>query len=403
MSLNSAAMSNIIFISMLKMWSMGEMTGAPSFYLTLKQYVEKGYNVILISPNTDEIKPFFSKDFTVVPINLKYERWINKKKIGTVFRLLRILDFERKAYKKAKKYIEKDSLIYGYEVHGIMPAKKIANKKDCKLVTRYQGTVINKDDVPKVNFISKIKMYPHFQALNAAADICIMTNDGTYGKDVLKSIGNKSKKIYFWRNGIDFDKGKQKVFNKCVEGKNFKFLTVSRVVRWKRIDRAIYLIKQLSELGYNCSLDIVGDGNDIENLKKMVSEYNLDSKIKFKGSVPHEQIYDIMQSADFFVSFYDLSNLGNPLFEAMYMGLPIITLDVGDTSSVIEDKVNAILIKPQELNNAPQKICTYLDNYSLAIKMGNNARKYALNNFYSWEKRMTMEIECIERELYEKR
>lgn len=392
-------MNNIIFISMLKMWSMGEMTGAPSFYLTLKAYVENGYNVVLISPNTDDIKTYFSNDFTIVPIELKYEKLLNKKKIGTIFRLLRILNFERKAYRVAKKYVQRDSVLYGYEVHGIMPAKKIAKQNNCKLISRYQGTVISRESAQNSSFIKRLKMYPHFQALKTAADICIMTNDGTFGNDVLNHIGNMSKKILFLRNGIDFDKNRRKIFGDCFDKKQFKFLTVSRVVKWKRIDRAINLIKELVDLGYDCTLEIVGNGNEIENLKKLVDNLNLNKRVTFRGAVPHDQIYEIMQTADFFVSFYDLSNLGNPLFEAMYMGLPIITLDVGDTASVITDNVNGILIQPYDLKNAAIRIRPYLDNYSSAIDVGVSARQYALNNFYSWDERMKMEIDCVEMEI----
>lgn len=389
----------IIIISMLMLWSMGENKGAPSFYMTLKKYVDEGFDVTLISPNTDSVRELFDNDFKVITIDLQYDKYRNIKKIGGVSKILQAKRFIKDAYNVAKKFADENCIIYGYEVQGIIAAKKIADRVNAKLITRYQGTIITKEEAKKNAIIDKIKKYPHLQALRIKADMCIMTNDGTFGLDVLKGIGNETKDIFFWRNGLDFDKTKEKVYTKNIKKNVFKFLTVSRVVKWKRIDRAIDLIKILTEKGYNCELKVVGDGSEKENLISQVHEYRLEDKVFFLGAIPHNNVYDVMQEVDFFLSFYDISNLGNPLFEAMYMGLPIITLNTGDTASVIKNGENGILLDIDDLDQEFYKTTYYLDNYSKAIEIGKNGRKYAISNFYSWEERMNMEIECVEEKI----
>lgn len=385
----------VIMISMLTLWSMGEKKGAPSFYFTLKKYIDEGFDVTLISPNDSSIKKYFNNDFRVITIDLKYKKYNNIKKIGWLFKVLQAKHFINHAYKIAKKFADKDCIIYGYEVQGIMAAKKVAYKANASLITRYQGTIVTTDEAMNYKLSDKIKKYPHLQALRVKSDICIMTNDGTFGLDVLKNIGNKTEKIFFWRNGIDFAKDKEKIYDYTSKKKKFRFLTISRVVKWKRIDRAIYLIKTLNDKGYNCELKIVGDGNEKENLIKLVNEYRINEKVSFLGAIPHEQVYSVMQEADFFISFYDISNLGNPLFEAMYMGLPIITLNTGDTTSIAKNGNNAIVLEVNDLYKNEYKVEEYLNDYLKSIQIGKNGRMYAMENFYSWEERMNMEIKCV--------
>lgn len=69
------------------------------------------------------------------------------------------------------------------------------------LVTRFYGIwdMMTKKD----NFVNRLRYYPKLQAYGIEADMVLMTNDGTRGDEVLKRSGNKSRKIFFWRNGVD--------------------------------------------------------------------------------------------------------------------------------------------------------------------------------------------------------
>lgn len=270
------------------------------------------------------------------------------------------------------------------------------------LVTRFQGTIMaNKD----YSFFNLLRYFPHFQSLSTKADILIMTNDGTNGDKVLNLLKNESNEIYFWRNGVDLPTIDQTKLNckKCemMEGQknvNIKlFLTVSRLVKWKRVDRAILAFSKVLESYSDCRLLIVGDGDEKTELQKLAQELGISEKINFVGSIPHAKVFEYINSADVFLSLYDLSNVGNPLMEAMSCGKPIITLDVGDTASVIQHGKNGILLNLSDLDKLPYYMCKLITDKSYAAQLGQSAYHFAKDNFYSWSQRINMEISVVNR------
>ena len=47
--------------------------------------------------------------------------------------------------------------------------------------------------------------------------------------------------------------------------------------------------------------------------------------INMHGAYEHMKVLKVMVDADLFVSLYDVSNLGNPLLEALFLKIPILT------------------------------------------------------------------------------
>ena len=99
--------------------------------------------------------------------------------------------------------------------------------------------------------------------------------------------------------------------------------------------------------------------------------------------------------ADIFLSLYDLSNVGNPLMDAMRHGKAIITIDVGDTKTVIQNEVNGILIPRSQSNNIAPAIISLLSDKELRNSLGCNAQDYAKRNFWSWNNRMSAELDVV--------
>lgn len=103
-----------------------------------------------------------------------------------------------------------------------------------------------------------------------------------------------------------------------------------------------------------------------------------------------------MIAADAFLSFYDLSNVGNPLMEAMMCGKPIITLDVGDTKELIKNNENGILLPVNKLQDIPDKMIKIIEDKNFAFKIASGALKTAQSEFWSWEERISVEISKVE-------
>jgi len=391
----------ILMLSMLSVWSMDKNKGAPSFFKTIKGYIDSGWNLTLILPENsakfvDELRGIELITFKSIFVILK-----KIPKIGFIFSFLNILYTEYKFYSLGKNVLKRNhekTIVYAYEVHGVKAGKKLSKKYEIPFISKFQGTIL---EPIKNTFFNRLLYYPHFSALKTEANVIIITDDGTFGDKVLKRLGNTTKKIYFWKNGVSFDSNNNIISTEKInairrlykiEEKDHVLITISRLVYWKRVDRTIIAFHKIINDIPDCKLVIVGDGNDKVNLQKLSRKLGLDDKVIFTGAVSHNKVLEFLKLADIFLSSSDLSNVGNPLLEAMMSGKPIITLNTGNTSSIIKNWQNGVLVEVDELTELPEYIKKLLLNKKFALRLGNSAKKYAIENFWSWDERISAEL-----------
>jgi len=399
-------MKNIIFISTLTLWSMGKGQGGPAFTKTIKKYIDDGWNVFLISdepqnaayPDLDrehniQIKPSFFK---------RYEH-IRTFGVGLIFRILNHLSANAKFVRCAAsliKSLEGETLFYAYEIFGVKAAVKLAKRFKLPVVSRFQGTILSQYSS---NAYYRLRKYPHFQALSEKTNLVIMTDDGTQGDRVLKELKNNSPML-FLKNGLDLMEKNVADMYSAFDRDAFRaklgimpehtmLLTVSRLVPWKKVERALEGFAASKE--ENAYLVIVGDGESKSKLRSLAEKLGVADRVVFTGAVLHEEVYNYMMACDIFLSLYDLSNVGNPLLEAMTLGKCIVTLDVGDTAKIIKNRENGILLNYQTLSSLGDVISELTHNVDLRHSLGRGAASYSKANYYSWEKRMNIEIESI--------
>jgi len=377
--------------------------GAPSFYKTIEGYINNEWNVILINPQNESGTTPKMEGLTHITFNPIFF-WLCKiKKVGFLGRLLHNFQGSYMLYKLGKKVLKKldtKTIIYSYEVNGVKAGNKLKRKYNLPFITRFQGTVL----APiKNSWLNRLKLYPHFQAIATNADLTIMTDDGTLGDKVLKNLNNNSEKVYFWKNGVDI-KLNEPINKEAIQALREKYhlssndkvlVTVSRLASWKKVNRAIDTLALVMKDRSDCKLIVVGDGDEKKNLISLTEKMNLTSNVIFAGAVPQSEVKNYLDLADIFMSLYDLSNVGNPLLEAMSCGKPIITLDVGDTASLINNEENGILLGIEELDKIPVYINKILNDKDFAELLGNHAKEYAKKNFWTWKERIQAELDVV--------
>lgn len=400
----SLLVKNIVFLTYLNQWSMDNGKGAPSFHKTIEAYIQSGWKVTLISPDfgvetTPELAGLNHLSFKPIFLSLT-----KIKGVSFFGRLLHAIQGELCLLRLAQQVVRRAEgavIVYAYEVHGVKAGKRLAKEHQLPLVTRFQGTVLA--PIP-ATLLNRIRKYPHFSALATKADLTIMTDDGTQGDQVLKRLNNRSTLVKFWRNGVDVSREAIKSTDLAVnlrtalklEDTDRILLTVSRLAGWKRVDRAIVALAEIARQRDDVKLVIVGDGDEKENLQQLAKKLGVAQFVRFVGAVKQSDVRQYLEVADVFLSLYDLSNVGNPLLEAMACGKPIITLDVGDTRTLIHNEHNGFLMEVHELNKLPSKIEQLLDDQTIAQRLGTQAKITAEQAFWSWEARMKAEVELID-------
>lgn len=395
---------SILIISALDVWSMGRGKGGPALYKTLTGYAQKGWNVFFITGNrpSDPLDNLHPNIHIIRFDAIWLKRLMRIKKLGFFAKILWWLYFQTVAFIKAQKLRSKYKfdVIYGYEIYGTPVAKILSKIWKVPMVARFQGTILRLVWQKKRFWF--LRAWEHVIGLKVPADLIIMTNDGAQGDKVLQQMGVDMRKVRFWLNGINWELFRSMPTSEEVKAalgvsNNFVLLCISRLVSLKRVDRSIKALPSVVEQYPNTVLIIVGDGPERERLEQLARELGVRDHVRFEGSVPHAEVPKYLAAADIFLSFYDWSNVGNPLLEAMMAGKCIITLNNGDTGKFIKNRENGILLEYEDLPKLPQVIKELLANEEERNRLGTNARKFAEEYFWSWDERIEAEIQAVER------
>ena len=127
----------------------------------------------------------------------------------------------------------------------------------------------------------------------------------------------------------------------------------------------------------------MGDGVELENLKKLCSEMELDCNVEFIGYKEGEEKIIIFKNSNIFV--YPSYTEGFPLviLEAMAAGMPLVTTPVGGLADAVENGKQGLVIesmppKPEEI---AEKIIKLIENPELMIEMSENNRREAKEKY----------------------
>ena len=147
------------------------------------------------------------------------------------------------------------------------------------------------------------------------------------------NISDEHKKVIY--NYID----KEKIIKKSLEDidiyfkkEDINFVTVSRLVYQKGIDRIIEIHKKLIESGYNHKFYVIGDGPEREKLENLIKENKVENSFFLLGQ--KENPYPYIKNADYFCLLSWFEGYGMVLEEAKILGKPIIITDTAAREAV---------------------------------------------------------------------
>lgn len=159
-----------------------------------------------------------------------------------------------------------------------------------------------------------------------------------------------------------------------------KLVAAGRLVQQKRLDRFLYLLKNLREHSPTPVKGlIVGDGPLRRRLEEMAFEFGLlPGFVEFKGT--QKNMTSIYQDADIFVLTSDWEGTPNVVLEAMAAGLPVVATRVGGIAEIIKPSETGELAKPGDDDELTMRVLELVTNPGLRARMGRSARDYVLAN-----------------------
>lgn len=155
---------------------------------------------------------------------------------------------------------------------------------------------------------------------------------------------------------------------------NKKVLSVGRLVHTKGFDILLNVWEDLSKIHDDWILQIVGSGEEEENLCNIVKDLHLEEKIEMIPAVSN--IEDYYRNASIYVSAARFEPWGLVLAEAKSFGLPIVCFDCPHgPRNIVRNGIDGDLIALNDCEKMKAKILLLMDDQELRKRYGEAARE----------------------------
>ena len=147
-----------------------------------------------------------------------------------------------------------------------------------------------------------------------------------------------------------------------------RVLYIGRVDPEKSISNVVLAFEKTLTKVPDAEMLIVGDGIDMNHLKKLVFELDLGEKVKFMGKILPPDLTEIYKCGTLFATASETETQGIVLIEAAATGLPLIAVDKGAVSELCQDKRNGELCQPGDIDGISKAMVKILSDKELQKK-----------------------------------
>lgn len=229
----------------------------------------------------------------------------------------------------------------------------------------------------------KKRFYSKWLYGNALTDI--IANSKSTKESVMKNLNDildedKIKLIY---NGVEIPENINPEFS-LRDDYNIKIndkilVNVGRLFPEKGHDLLLNGMRELNKTNQNWKLFIIGEGDERDNIEKLISKYSLRDQVYLTGFVDNVDQY--LAQADLMVHSARIEGFGLVLVEAMATGLPVVAVAASNIPEVVENGKVGLLAEKENPQDLADKVNKLLKDNDLRSKYAGNTRKYVQENF----------------------
>lgn len=218
----------------------------------------------------------------------------------------------------------------------------------------------------------------------------VLTNSETAKKYYTEKMKVKNNEIMCIPNGVDILRFENLNVNVAEKKKeigipesSFIIGTVARLEKQKDISTLIRAFEMVQKKHSKLHLLIVGHGSQKENLKKMITDLNIENKVTMLEK--RTDALELLQIMDVFVLPSHNEGMSNAILEAMALKKNIITSDIEENKELIKDGYNGVNFNTGDCEDLADKIFYCIDNKNNLEKCKNTAFNF-VNKEYNLDK-----------------
>ena len=304
-------------------------------------------------------------------------------KNNTNFSILRFKGL--KFFRKRKKFIQLKKICSVNKIEVVIadswksleiPINFLEEKKIPVISLVHGNEIITKNDMHQ-NRIKRILELTNAVVVNS-----------TYTKNLLSKISKNLKKIEVIHPGVN---STNTITEQNINLKNGypTLLTLARLEKRKGHSLILKSIFNLKKIYPDIQYIIAGNGDQLENIKKQIKKYNLDTNVNLVGTINESQKKFIFSKTDIMIMptldethSNSIEGFGIAYIEASQYGIPSIASNVGGTPEAVLDNKTGLIIN--NINKLDETIKKLVDNKQLRNQLGENARTRAENEL-NWK------------------
>jgi glycosyltransferase involved in cell wall biosynthesis len=138
-----------------------------------------------------------------------------------------------------------------------------------------------------------------------------------------------------------------------------------RLVPVKSIDVALRALAQTDGV----TLVLAGEGGEAERMRALAQELGLGKRARFLGAQPRAAVFELLAAADAALLSSSWENFPHMAVEALAVGTPVISTNVGGVGEIVRDGVNGLLVEIGDVDGLAAAIKRYLGDEELQSRL----------------------------------
>jgi glycosyltransferase involved in cell wall biosynthesis len=199
---------------------------------------------------------------------------------------------------------------------------------------------------------------------------------------IFEDLGIARDKFYFYRMGVDTE-----LFHPAADmrtdGHEVQVVFVGSLIERKGPQD---LLKAVADDSLEqVQLVIVGDGKYRTELEMMAEELGLVHRIQWKGMVSPSEEAEILRESDIFCMPSYMEGTPNVVYEAMAVGLPVVSTRVGGIPDQVAEGKTGLLCDAGNVEQLRQCLTRLVQQPDLRRKMGRAGHERIIDSKLSWD------------------
>jgi len=343
----------------------------------VNKLAELGNDVTVITPNLDwdgeQYNPKINSKITVIRTETP-----SKSRIKVAARRCQA-NMKKKVIELGKQQ-RFDFIFTIFHPFHLVPkaAVEAAKELDIPSIVKIDDAVYEKSTGIK-SIQRKVEKMINSKTLRSATKVLVSNNDTT--KVIIDEYNVPPERISIMPNGVDLS-----LFNISRKKNPRKVVFAGAMYYHRGLDVLLEAIPKIIKKIPDVKFVLLGSGNELEKLKVIVLEKNLEGSVEFKGWIDRERIPQNISDASIGIGplrLTDVTSRALPIkvLEYMAVSLPIIAQKGTLPDDVLIDKKNGYFIDGTE--DLAEKISSLLNEPDKINQMGDQSRLMVQN--FSWD------------------